>query len=410
MVLDLFADTKRSVYSEAQLSVVLCELNSLRKVKIHFCSLTLVTCILRVLLLLLLWSLNDIVYIRLFWNHRTVGAMKLNCTFLVIVLIASIKLPQRVIADSEEGSANTNRQVLPKTNDSVNQTVDTVKNGKESNLVKNGLKERLDSRKGGNEQKKLNGGAQKGEPKENQGLDSESTNEPKKGKLPPAIEKCDSSSNRCTDNDKTLVACLRVPGNESPSLSLLIQNMGRVPLSIKITAPDSVQLENTQIKLQENKDTEVKVSITGVKSGHNIVLSAGHGNCSLSLTNQFISMKMAGDPHDPSYSNTDFKLTLSRGFLFSAALLLLLASIFTGTKLGRKYFWKKDPKYQKLDMELPVSHGSKVESGGNEDWDDSWGDNWDDEETPVTPSMPVTPSLSSKGMASRKFSKEGWKD
>lgn len=63
-----------------------------------------------------------------------------------------------------------------------------------------------------------------------------------------------------------------------------------------------------------------------------------------------------------------------------------------------------------LDMELPVSHSSKLESDANESWDDSWGDNWDDEEAPKTPSLPVTPSLSSKGMASRKFNKEHWKD
>lgn len=79
------------------------------------------------------------------------------------------------------------------------------------------------------------------------------------------------------------------------------------------------------------------------------------------------------------------------------------------TKLGRKYFARKGPKYEKLDTELPVSHGNKLEPDGNEGWDDSWGDSWDDEEAPKTPSLPVTPSISSKGMASRKF-KEGWKD
>lgn len=78
-------------------------------------------------------------------------------------------------------------------------------------------------------------------------------------------------------------------------------------------------------------------------------------------------------------------------------------------KLGGKYFARKSPKYQKLDMDLPISHDSKLESGENEGWDDSWGDSWDDEEAPTTPSLPLTPSLSSKGLASRKF-KEGWKD
>ena len=37
--------------------------------------------------------------------------------------------------------------------------------------------------------------------------------ESKEGRLLPVREECDSSSNHCMDDDKTLVACLRVPGN-----------------------------------------------------------------------------------------------------------------------------------------------------------------------------------------------------
>lgn len=92
-----------------------------------------------------------------------------------------------------------------------------------------------------------------------------------------------------------------------------------------------------------------------------------------------------------------------------AVLLIVVASVFMCAKVGIKYFAKKGPKYQKLDMELTVSHGSKHELGANEGWDDSW-DSWDDEEAPKTPSLPLTPSLSSKGVGSRKFAKDGWKD
>ncbi|KAK6158378.1 hypothetical protein DH2020_005692 [Rehmannia glutinosa] len=339
--------------------------------------------------------------------------MKLNYTLLVIVLIASVIFSCPVTANSEEGVADTKNLVLSKTNgsdDRVNETVEPVKNGKTINLGKNDSKEQLESREGEIEQKKTDGGAQKNELKENEKSNPESKNEAKEGRLPLVREKCDSSSNRCTDDDKTLVACLRVPGNESPALSLLIQNMGKDSLSITISAPDLVQLEKKQIELQENKDTEIKVSIRGVESGHFIILTAGHGNCSLNFRDQFVGMKKAGDSNDSSYSYNIFNLTLSKGFLFLAALLLLVVSVFMSTKLGRKYFARKSPKYQKLDMELPVSHGSKLESGENEGWDDSWGDSWDDEEAPMTPSLPVTPSLSSKGIASRKFSKEGWKD
>jgi hypothetical protein len=61
-------------------------------------------------------------------------------------------------------------------------------------------------------------------------------------------------------------------------------------------------------------------------------------------------------------------------------------------------------------MELPVSGEGKTESETNDGWDNSWGDDWDDEEAPKAPSLPVTPSLSSKGLASRRLSKEAWKD
>ncbi|PKI45335.1 hypothetical protein CRG98_034296 [Punica granatum] len=58
-------------------------------------------------------------------------------------------------------------------------------------------------------------------------------------------------------------------------------------------------------------------------------------------------------------------------------------------------------------MELPVSNVVKPESSDfSEGWDESWGDGWDDEEVPKTPSMPVTPSVSSKGLAPRRATKE----
>ena len=68
------------------------------------------------------------------------------------------------------------------------------------------------------------------------------------------------------------------------------------------------------------------------------------------------------------------------------------------------------PAYQKLDaLELPVSIGGKKEVDQPDQWDDNWGDDWDDEEAPSTPSNSM-PNLSSKGLASRKSTKDGWKD
>lgn len=72
----------------------------------------------------------------------------------------------------------------------------------------------MESKGGENEQKKANDGSQKDEEKENEVSDTETKNGSNEGRpLLLMREKCDSSSNRCTDDDKTLVACLRVPGN-----------------------------------------------------------------------------------------------------------------------------------------------------------------------------------------------------
>ena len=70
-----------------------------------------------------------------------------------------------------------------------------------------------------------------------------------------------------------------------------------------------------------------------------------------------------------------------------------------------------EPAYQKLDMsDLPVSVGGKKEPDHQSDkWDDNWGDDWDDEEAPMTPSKPL-PNPSSKGLAPRRSTKDGWKD
>ncbi|KAL8521255.1 hypothetical protein ACS0TY_011698 [Phlomoides rotata] len=331
--------------------------------------------------------------------------MKIHYSLPVILLIASI-ISCLVTADLEEKN-----KLLPAKieDDRGKETIEPVKKGEDGKLDKSDSRGQLDSKGGKDEQTKVNVGAQKDEPKENEGLIFKYKKESKDGKLLHVKEKCDSSSNRCMDDEKTFAACLRVPGSESPALSLLIENKGKDTLSITISAPDLVKLEKEKIELQGNKDAEVKVSIEGVENGHFIVLTAGHGNCSLNFKDQFVGIKKVDHSPDSSYFNIS-KLTLSTGFLFLAALLIgVVISVFMCAKLGGKYFARKGLKYQKLDMDLPISHGSKLESGENEGWDDNWGDSWDDEEAPTTPSLPLTPSLSSKGISSRKF-KEGWKD
>ncbi|KAL3844485.1 hypothetical protein ACJIZ3_001888 [Penstemon smallii] len=335
--------------------------------------------------------------------------MKISGILLLIVFITSVT-SYGVTADSEEVGTDTKNQLLSKTNgddNGVSETLDPLKKGQDSNLNKIDSIKRLESKKGGvTEENKADSSVVKDEQNESKGSGSESKKESEDGKLPLVREKCDSLSNSCMDDDKNLVACLRVPGNESPDLSLLIQNKGKGPVTVTISAPNLVQLEKSRIELKGKEDTEVKVSIKGVESGHFITLTVGHGNCSLDFRDQFVGRKKVDDTPESTYVSFSNRT----GFLFLAASLIVLVSILTCINFLRRYFARKGPRYQKLDMELPVSHGIRIEPSANEGWDNSWGDSWDDVEAPKTPSLPVTPSLSSIGMASRKFSKDAWKD
>ncbi|KAI8569762.1 hypothetical protein RHMOL_Rhmol02G0302300 [Rhododendron molle] len=225
-------------------------------------------------------------------------------------------------------------------------------------------------------------------------------------------EECDAdASNSCKVEKDALIACLRVPGNDSPDLSLLIQNKGNDPLSVTISAPIFVQLEKRNIQLQQKEDIKVKVSLTEGGTDSMIVLTVRSGTCSLDFRD-FTSlnpMKETEDSKKSAYINLVKKPHLIAVLVIST-LLLITASAWMCVSFKRRHFDSNASKYQKLDMELPVSGGGKVVSEINDGWDNNWDDNWDDEEAPKTPSMPVTPSVSSKGLASRRLNKEGWKD
>lgn len=329
----------------------------------------------------------------------------MNFTTLLLTIVLASVFFHCAIADSEvngppKAVSDTKIQSILKVNESdgVDKKVDTVKKVVAVNLKEHDLNKQLEPK---NKGKKVNDGDSRDGQKDKKGLDSKS----KEGSLSPPREKCDPSSNSCTDDDKTLIACLRVPGDDSPDLSLLIQNEGKGLVRIAISAPDSVQLEKKEIQIPAKEYSEVRVSIKSAGSSDSIILTAGHGNCILDFRDQ-IGRKNFDSNSQFGYIN-HFKRTTSIGFVFLAALALL--SVWSCTKFLRRHF-VRNPKYQKLEMELPVSSGSKVELESNEGWDNSWGDSWDDEEASKTPSLPVTPSLSSIGIASRRFSKEGWKD
>lgn len=330
--------------------------------------------------------------------------MKINYCLVLTVLLAPVVL-YRVAAESKGIDGVSDTKSKGDGNDSVTATVNPVKNDKDVHSNGSDSTKQPKLAEGVNdEQKKANDTASKDEQKQIKGSDSKSDKGTEKVKHPV----CDSSSNRCTDDDKTLVACLRVPGNESPERSLLIQNKGKNLLTVTISAPDLVHLEKNKIQLQENQVTVLNVPVKGVGYGQFIVLTAGHGDCRLDISDQSIhgNKKLGGDSKSTFFNltrQTNLIAILFLGALAMAASVLMCVFV-------RRRIAKKAPKYQMLDMELPVSHGSKHEPSANEGWDDSWGVNWDDEEAPTTPSFPVTPSHSTKGIASRKYGKVGWKD
>lgn len=222
-------------------------------------------------------------------------------------------------------------------------------------------------------------------------------------------EECDSSK-MCVVENK-LVACLRVPGNDQ-DLSLLIQNKGSGSLSVAIAAPSFVKLEKTKIELQKKDEKKVvKVSIIAGGADNFITLTAGNSNCALDFRDLVTqnSRKETKNPLTSTYTNLLTQKS-SITIVVLAALMLIMASGCMWVRFRRRHIPNGKYTYNRLDMELPTSGGGKTETDINAGWDDSWSDNWDDEEANKTPSKPVTPNLSAQGLASRRLSKEGWKD
>ncbi|KAK4338500.1 hypothetical protein RND71_042987 [Anisodus tanguticus] len=208
-------------------------------------------------------------------------------------------------------------------------------------------------------------------------------------------EECDSSYS-CTIEEKALVACLRVPGNESPDLSLLVQNKGKDTARISIMAPKFVKLEQNQIELQGKENNKMKVSLRNGGNDNFIILKAGDSQCSLDFTGLI----------DNADKTSQFNYFFPSFGIMCMVAIALVATVLMYIK-RRLVVSNGSHKYQKLDTGLPVSSGGKVETLSTDGWDNNWDDNWDDEEAPKAP---VTPSLSSKSISSRRSSKEGWKD
>ncbi|XP_022737227.1 uncharacterized protein LOC111290102 [Durio zibethinus] len=217
------------------------------------------------------------------------------------------------------------------------------------------------------------------------------------------FEECDSSNIMCMDKNKRFAAGLLVPGNESPHPALLIQNKGKGPLSIKISAPAFVQLEETDVELQKKQDKKVKVYITNSGTENLIILRDGSGKCSLDFKDLIVHN--SAEPYVSFLSKT-----LTTVFLFVATT-PTLTSGWMCMSFRRIVLTRSGLKYQRLTCSCLYLAGQKQSQMITMDWIRAEVIiDWYDKKAPMTPLMPVTRSLSSLDLPSRPLSKEGCKD
>lgn len=369
--------------------------------------------------------------------------MKLNLTFLVVLFIISVavhcadtdlevKKNTHDPLDSETKTLNRKIGLNEKSSTSgsnlESKQADTLEKAKVSNEIQNATVDKtknvpsklLGDGKAGNVQTdskdkesveniKKKGIADKGSGSKNV-PEEEKLSSMRKGSF--RGEQCDSSF-KCTigsDENHGMVACLSVPGDDSTEVSLLIQNKGKGLLDVDINAPDFVQLEKANIQIHENDDQKVMVSIGDGKTERFITLKTRQGNCSLDFMDFLAHNPMKkSDYMSPLTFTNLFRRTPFLG-LVSLALLLVIASVVVCVTYQRRRFLNNGTKYQKLDAEIRVSGGPKIDFDQKDGWDDNWSDDWDDVEAPSTPSMPLTPSISSAGVSSRRVNKDAWKD
>ncbi|KAG6577145.1 hypothetical protein SDJN03_24719, partial [Cucurbita argyrosperma subsp. sororia] len=369
------------------------------------------------------------------WNHLadfnlflflgTMTLFRISVGFFLVLLIFYCSFVDSKVEETANSSLDS--KTVNKVNDASkdtgsNKVLNSISAGKEKedehqvSISKGDVKSSGDTIKKDPERKNK-GEKEKGKPVDNSASKEASKNSGKDGNLVTSAlktkdgssgEDC-GSSNKCTDEGNKFVACLRVPGNESPQLSLLIQNKGTGPLTVKISAPDFVHLELSEVRLQEKEDKKVKVSVSNGGDGKAIILTAGSGRCSLDFRD-LVERNIAKDSDNlPKSSRFSYlaKPPIIAFLAFAVILTIAAASVFISIR--RKSFASSNSKYQRLDMELPISIGGKSVADNNDGWENSWDDNWDDD-TPHKPSLPVTPSRSSMGLASRRLNKESWKD
>ncbi|CAA7410143.1 unnamed protein product [Spirodela intermedia] len=220
------------------------------------------------------------------------------------------------------------------------------------------------------------------------------------------VEDC-GEKNGCTDTKNNFVACLKVPGNDSSGLTLLIVNKGIGSLTVNIQAPEHVSLEKSVV-LRVNERKTVKVSVKKGVGDESIILNSGDGRCELSFP-ELIPNSVKDGSGGASVPSSG-RLLSPAGLVYLALAAVALAVVAWLLVKHRRARRSLRAGSRRLGGALPVSGGEHgAAAGWNDGWEESWDDDDDDEETPRTPSKPLsTPSL--KRLAPRRSNRDSWKD
>ncbi|TVU20259.1 hypothetical protein EJB05_36462 [Eragrostis curvula] len=165
----------------------------------------------------------------------------------------------------------------------------------------------------------------------------------------PLIMECD-PSHRCIIEKNKFIACLKVPGEDSLALSLLMDNKGMNPIDASIMAPDYVTIAEDTVHIEANghNETQVSVSISDAANDTAIVLKVAEETCTINI-------------HSAIARETGpvMRMRLTSTYTL-VPVFILLAVVGVCIKLRKTRKQEGGPAYQKLDTaELPVSIGGK---------------------------------------------------
>ncbi|GLT68270.1 hypothetical protein SLA2020_405180 [Shorea laevis] len=216
---------------------------------------------------------------------------------------------------------------------------------------------------------------------------------------PNSGETCEDEQ-RCKD-ENFLVACIKHFDIGSKELAVIVQNEGEETLEVNLIG--STSMEN-HFKLPKHGTHRITISLASIQSDK-LVVSAGHGNCSLhtdssvSRANFFFLL--------PSYDNL---VSPINGAYFLIATVVIFVATWACCKVRNSRRQRLDGiPYQELEMGRPESMSATVVETA-EGWDEGWDDDWDEEHAMKSPAARHLGNISANGLTARSSNKDGWEN